>query len=83
MMTTISISLGSVTDVLEKLIKSTRSGIFSRASKVARSGRSLCVRLYVCVHTLVMNALRDVTTITGDSVFSGIVICLETQNVSC
>lgn len=78
---TISIFLWSVTDLFEKLLTRIQIGTFFLISNTLRAGSPQFVDLSVCMCSPVMNSLRDVTTITEDSVSAGIANCFATQIV--
>lgn len=78
-----SILLGSITRPFEKLVTSIRNETFSPTSYIPCAHTILFVGLSVCMRAVVISSLLEVTTLTRDSVFAGIVNCFAPRIVSC
>lgn len=69
--------------IFENLVTSMRNGTFSRTFSIPLAGSTLYVGFSVCVLSVAMPLLREVTTITGDSVPVVVVNCFATRIDAC
>lgn len=74
-----SIFFGKLTGFFNKLVTNIRIGTCVCTSSKPRACSTVLVRLAVWFRSLIMRPLSDVTTITDDSVSSGLVICFRLE----